>query len=57
MSQSETTPPARRPLGRTQFETELVVRPDDIDMYQHFHASRDLDWVLAARDLVLRPSA
>jgi YbgC/YbaW family acyl-CoA thioester hydrolase len=36
-------------LGRSRFETELRVRPDDIDMYQHVHASRYQDYVLAAR--------
>jgi acyl-CoA thioester hydrolase/thioesterase-3 len=36
-------------LGRTKFETELRVRPDDIDMNQHVHASRYQDYVLAAR--------
>jgi len=36
-------------LGRTKFETELSVRPDDIDMNQHVHASRYHDYVLAAR--------
>lgn len=36
-------------LGRTRFETELQVRPDDIDMNQHVHASRYHDYVLAAR--------
>lgn len=35
--------------GRTRFETELQVRPDDLDMMQHVHASRYLDYVLAAR--------
>lgn len=35
--------------GRTPFETELQVRPDDIDMYQHVHGSRYFDYVLAAR--------
>ena len=35
--------------GRTKFETELLVRPDDIDMNQHVHASRYQDYVLAAR--------
>ena len=35
--------------GRSRFETELQVRPDDIDMNQHVHASRYLDYVLAAR--------
>jgi acyl-CoA thioester hydrolase/thioesterase-3 len=36
-------------LGRTRFETGLQVRPDDIDMNQHVHASRYQDYVLAAR--------
>lgn len=31
------------------FETELSVRPDDIDMNDHVHNSRYLDYVLAAR--------
>jgi acyl-CoA thioester hydrolase/thioesterase-3 len=31
------------------FETELSVRPDDIDMNQHVHGSRYFDYVLAAR--------
>lgn len=38
-----------RLLGKTRFETELQVRPDDIDMNQHVHASRYFDYVLAAR--------
>lgn len=33
----------------TRFTTELQVRPDDIDMYQHVHGSRYFDYVLAAR--------
>lgn len=36
-------------LGMTRFETDLQVRPDDIDMNQHVHASRYFDYVLAAR--------
>lgn len=32
-----------------KFETELDVRPDDIDLYQHVHSTRYLDYVLAAR--------
>ena len=36
-------------LVYSKFETELVVRPDDIDMYRHVHSSRYLDYVLAAR--------
>jgi len=31
------------------FETELRVRPDDIDMFQHVHNSKYFDYVLAAR--------
>src|SRR5581483_575466 len=54
-------PPASRPLpaplapgGKTitsfsRFETELQVRPDDVDFYQHVHSTRYLDYVLAAR--------
>lgn len=33
----------------SQFETELAVRPDDIDLYRHVHSTRYLDYVLAAR--------
>lgn len=33
----------------SKFETELQVRPDDIDLYQHVHSTRYLDYVLAAR--------
>lgn len=33
----------------SRFETELQVRPDDIDMNQHVHGSRYFDYVLAAR--------
>ncbi|HWP82585.1 MAG TPA: thioesterase family protein [Bacteroidota bacterium] len=32
-----------------KFETEMQVRPDDIDMNQHVHNSRYFDYVLAAR--------
>lgn len=31
------------------FETEITVRPDDIDMNQHVHNSRYMDYVLMAR--------
>ncbi|WP_158799869.1 acyl-CoA thioesterase [Pedobacter sp. L105] len=31
------------------FETELRVRPDDIDMFHHVHNSKYFDYVLAAR--------
>jgi YbgC/YbaW family acyl-CoA thioester hydrolase len=37
------------PAVYSKFETELQVRPDDIDMYQHVHSSRYMDYVLAAR--------
>jgi YbgC/YbaW family acyl-CoA thioester hydrolase len=33
----------------SRFETELAVRPDDIDMNRHVHNSRYFDYVLAAR--------
>lgn len=33
----------------SKFESEMQVRPDDIDMYQHVHSSRYMDYVLAAR--------
>ena len=33
----------------SKFETQLSVRPDDIDLYQHVHSTRYLDYVLAAR--------
>ncbi len=36
-------------LNKTSFETILKVRPDDIDMNQHVHSSRYMDYVLAAR--------
>lgn len=36
-------------LPGTKFETELEVRPTDIDMFQHVHNSHYLDYVLAAR--------
>ena len=33
----------------SKFESEVVIRPDDIDMNNHVHNSRYLDYVLAAR--------
>lgn len=47
-------PPEDAPLPQAQavyakFETPMQVRPDDIDMYQHVHSSRYMDYVLAAR--------
>ncbi|HEX9655829.1 MAG TPA: acyl-CoA thioesterase [Bacteroidota bacterium] len=32
-----------------RFETEIIVRPDDIDMNNHVHNSKYLDYVLFAR--------
>ncbi|MBW4891526.1 acyl-CoA thioesterase [Mucilaginibacter sp. HMF5004] len=40
--------PGTNPLYKA-FETELRVRPDDIDMFQHVHNSKYFDYVLAAR--------
>ncbi|MFI5221949.1 MAG: acyl-CoA thioesterase [Bacteroidia bacterium] len=36
-------------LNKTIYKTEMQVRPDDIDMFQHVHSSRYIDYVLAAR--------
>lgn len=33
----------------SRFDTEMQVRPDDIDMNQHVHNSKYFDYVLAAR--------
>ena len=33
----------------SRFTSEIAVRPDDIDMFQHVHNSRYLDYVQAAR--------
>ena len=33
----------------TTFETEITIRPDDIDMNNHVHNSKYLDYILAAR--------
>ena len=38
-----------KPRIFSRFETEMQVRPDDIDMNQHVHNSRYFDYVLAAR--------
>lgn len=37
------------PITGSRFETELPVRPDDIDMNNHVHNSRYFDYVMAAR--------
>ena len=39
----------RMHFHKTKFETELRVRPDDLDLFRHVHSSRYLDYVLAAR--------
>ena len=36
-------------LNKSKFESILQVRPDDIDMNQHVHSSKYIDYVLAAR--------
>lgn len=36
-------------MSYSKFESELLVRPDDIDMNNHVHNSRYFDYVLAAR--------
>ena len=36
-------------LSHSKFESELSVRPSDLDMFRHVHSSRYLDYVLAAR--------
>ena len=36
-------------MSYSRFETELTVRPDDVDLYQHVHSTRYLDYVVAAR--------
>jgi len=36
-------------MAYKKFETELLVRPDDIDMNDHVHNSKYFDYVLAAR--------
>ncbi|HYG16846.1 MAG TPA: acyl-CoA thioesterase [Bacteroidia bacterium] len=36
-------------LNTNTYETEMQVRPDDIDMFRHVHSARYIDYVLAAR--------
>jgi YbgC/YbaW family acyl-CoA thioester hydrolase len=36
-------------MAYSTFESEVTVRPDDIDMNNHVHNARYLDYVLAAR--------
>ncbi|MFA5803318.1 MAG: hypothetical protein WC879_01620 [Melioribacteraceae bacterium] len=35
------------------FETEIIVRPDDIDMNNHVHNSKYLDYLLTLRKIVI----
>ncbi len=49
VSSAPVSPSSDPQLVYSKFETELQVRPDDIDMYQHVHSSRYMDYVLAAR--------
>lgn len=46
---ADTVPDLKTGFVYSKFESELQVRPDDIDMYQHVHSSRYMDYVLAAR--------
>jgi acyl-CoA thioester hydrolase len=43
------TPESKGNSAFSRFETEMQVRPDDIDMNKHVHNSRYFDYVLAAR--------
>jgi YbgC/YbaW family acyl-CoA thioester hydrolase len=36
-------------LNKSRFTTDIIIRPDDIDMNNHVHSSRYMDIVLAAR--------
>ncbi len=36
-------------MAYRKFDSEIAVRPDDIDMNNHVHTSRYMDYVLAAR--------
>ena len=36
------------------FETEIIVRPDDIDMNNHVHNSKYLDYIQTARFIQMR---
>jgi len=38
----------------TAFETEITIRPDDIDYNNHVHSTKYLDYVLAARFVQMR---
>ena len=36
-------------LNKTRFSTDITLRPDDIDLNNHLHSSRYMDYVLHAR--------
>lgn len=36
-------------LNTSVYQTEMQVRPDDLDMFRHVHSSRYIDYFLAAR--------
>src|SRR5436190_19834706 len=36
-------------LHKTKFTTDIIIRPDDIDLNNHVHSSRYMDFVLFAR--------
>ncbi len=36
-------------LNKTKFTTEITLRPDDIDLNNHLHSSKYMDYVLFAR--------
>jgi len=36
-------------LNKTRFTTDVIIRPDDIDLNNHVHSSRYMDFVLYAR--------
>lgn len=40
--------------SNSAFETEIIVRPDDIDMNNHVHNSKYLDYIQTARFIQMR---
>ena len=36
-------------LNKSKFSTDITLRPDDIDLNQHLHSSKYMDYVLYAR--------
>ncbi len=41
-------------LNHTRYTSEIPVRPDDIDLFNHVHSTRYIDYVLAARYIQMR---